>query len=278
MPVLLEERKEQRQEREIELRNARFEIATSRRQRQQMVIALAILVIAIVLLMVKDWQVVSSWFSSPQPQTQSEALEHSVVATTPPASQAKTENRSTKQAPAPAPPPESVAPVVMTNRAALPPLEIEVVAGNHRRSIKPSGSSSLKVDMQEGDVPAPAPAPVQSAAVESSPQTPSTNNTVVNASESVHMSQDTVQAVSRPVQPSYPLLAKQMKVQGSVVLQALIGKAGAIEDLQVLSGPAILSSAAMEAVRQWRFRPYYVNGETVETQAKITVNFTISTY
>ena len=83
--------------------------------------------------------------------------------------------------------------------------------------------------------------------------------------------------MARPVEPDYPLLAKQMKVQGSVVLQALIGKAGTIEDLRVLSGPAILSSAAMEAVKQWRFRPYYVSGEPVETQARITVNFTIST-
>jgi protein TonB len=68
-----------------------------------------------------------------------------------------------------------------------------------------------------------------------------------------------------------------MKVQGSVVLQALIGRDGNIEDLHVVSGPAILSSAAMQAVKQWRFRPYYLSGEPVETQARITVNFTIST-
>ena len=73
------------------------------------------------------------------------------------------------------------------------------------------------------------------------------------------------------------MLAKQMKVQGSVVLQALIGRTGNIEDLRVLSGPSILSAAAMQAVKQWRFRPYYLSGEPVETQARITVNFTIST-
>ena len=74
------------------------------------------------------------------------------------------------------------------------------------------------------------------------------------------------------------MLAKQMKVQGSVVLQALIGREGSIQDLRVLSGPAILSNAAMDAVRQWRFRPYYQQGQPIETEARITVNFTISTY
>jgi len=67
-------------------------------------------------------------------------------------------------------------------------------------------------------------------------------------------------------------------VQGSVVLQALIGKEGTIQDLQVLSGPQILSSAAREAVMQWRFKPYLQSGQAIETEAKITVNFTISTY
>jgi protein TonB len=74
------------------------------------------------------------------------------------------------------------------------------------------------------------------------------------------------------------MLAKQMKVQGSVILQALIGKEGTIQDLRVLSGPPILSNAAIDAVRQWRFRPYFQSGQAIETEARITVNFTISTY
>jgi protein TonB len=66
-----------------------------------------------------------------------------------------------------------------------------------------------------------------------------------------------------------------MKVQGAVLLKALIGADGYIRDLQVLSGPAILASAAREAARQWQFKPYLQNGQPVETQANITVNFTI---
>jgi len=84
--------------------------------------------------------------------------------------------------------------------------------------------------------------------------------------------------VSRSVQPNYPVLAKQMKVQGAVVLQAMIDKGGNIEDLRVVSGPAILATAAQQAVKQWHFKPYYQQGQAVETEARITVNFTISTY
>ena len=68
-----------------------------------------------------------------------------------------------------------------------------------------------------------------------------------------------------------------MKVQGVVSLQALISREGTIQELQILSGPAILAAAAREAVKQWHFKPYLLNGTPVETQARITVNFTIST-
>jgi protein TonB len=62
-----------------------------------------------------------------------------------------------------------------------------------------------------------------------------------------------------------------------VILEALIGKNGNIQNLRVLSGPAILSDAARDAVKQWHFKPYLMAGQPVETQARITVNFTIST-
>jgi protein TonB len=98
-----------------------------------------------------------------------------------------------------------------------------------------------------------------------------------NAGERVQMSADTAEVVSRPVKPGYPLLARQMKVQGSVILQALIGRDGLIQGLHLVSGPPILASAAEEAVKQWHFKPHYQGADAVETQARITVNFTIST-
>ena len=126
----------------------------------------------------------------------------------------------------------------------------------------------MSVDLQPG-TPA---SPTQAASGEK----PSASG-VVAATGRVRLSPNAAGIVSRSVEPDYPLLAKQMKVEGAVVLNALIGRDGNIQKLQVLSGPAILSAAAREAVQQWRFRPYLQSGEAVETESRITVNFTIWT-
>jgi protein TonB len=78
------------------------------------------------------------------------------------------------------------------------------------------------------------------------------------------------------VQPSYPPLARQARIQGSVVLQAVISKEGAIENLRLVSGHPMLAPAAIDAVKQWRYKPYILNGEPVEVETQITVNFTLS--
>jgi len=75
------------------------------------------------------------------------------------------------------------------------------------------------------------------------------------------------------VEPQYPQMAKIAHVQGDVVLQALISKNGSIENLRAVSGHPILIQAAMEAVRQWRYRPYMLNTEPVEVETTITVKF-----
>ena len=75
------------------------------------------------------------------------------------------------------------------------------------------------------------------------------------------------------VPPVYPPLAKQLKVEGPVQLQASIGKDGSVTSLKLLSGDAMLTRSAMEAVRQWKYKPYSVNGEPVEMQTQVTVNF-----
>lgn len=77
------------------------------------------------------------------------------------------------------------------------------------------------------------------------------------------------------VQPEYPYAAKMAHVQGQVVLAAIISKAGTIEDLRVLSGHPMLVAAAIRAVSQWRYRPYILNGEPVEVETQIMVNFTL---
>jgi protein TonB len=78
------------------------------------------------------------------------------------------------------------------------------------------------------------------------------------------------------VEPSYPSIAKQARIQGSVLLRATIGKDGSIENLRLLSGHPMLAQAAFEAVRQWRYRPYFLNGEPVEVETQVTVKFVLS--
>ena len=80
----------------------------------------------------------------------------------------------------------------------------------------------------------------------------------------------------RKVQPNYPPLAKQARIQGQVVLQAEISKDGTIQNLQLISGHAMLAPAAIEAVKQWRYKPYLLNGEPVAVETQVVVNFSLS--
>ncbi len=79
----------------------------------------------------------------------------------------------------------------------------------------------------------------------------------------------------RKVSPTYPPLARQARIQGTVVLQAQISKSGDIENLQLVSGHPILAPAAIEAVKQWKYKPYLLNGEPVEVETTVQVNFTL---
>jgi TonB family protein len=158
---------------------------------------------------------------------------------------------------------------ITTTRTILPPLEIEVIAGDGHHKLR-TRSNSVQLDLARGSAPAGA---TPSVPVDPGPVPASV---ISKAAERVQVSSDVASMVTHAVPPAYPILARQMKVQGSVILQAVIGRDGLIEDLQILSGPPILAGAATEAVRQWHFKPHYVGAEPVETDAKITVNFTIS--
>jgi periplasmic protein TonB len=80
----------------------------------------------------------------------------------------------------------------------------------------------------------------------------------------------------RKIFPTYPPLARSARIQGTVILQAVIGKSGVIENLRLVSGHPMLVPAAIEAVRQWRYRPYVLNGEPVAVETQITVNFSLA--
>jgi len=78
------------------------------------------------------------------------------------------------------------------------------------------------------------------------------------------------------VPPQYPPEAGRARIEGTVVLMALIGRDGIVQDVRVESGLPILAQAAIDAVRQWRYKPYMIDGEPVEVDSRITINFTLS--
>ncbi|PYV38369.1 MAG: energy transducer TonB, partial [Acidobacteria bacterium] len=79
----------------------------------------------------------------------------------------------------------------------------------------------------------------------------------------------------RQVRPQYPPLAKQARIQGAVVLEAVISKQGTIVNLKVISGHPWLILAALDAVRHWKYKPTLLNDEPVEVVTNITVNFSL---
>ena len=93
----------------------------------------------------------------------------------------------------------------------------------------------------------------------------------------IRVSQGVTQGmVVKKVEPAYPKIALAARVTGAVLLKAVIGKDGDIRELQVVSGHPMLVPAAIEAVKQWRYRPYLLNGEPVEVETNITVTFQIA--
>ena len=246
-------------------------LENDQRQRRRMVVALVLLLVALSLVLMKDRDF---WFPTSEvadneavedsaPETPSDA--GSAAATVAPTPAAPVIAKKHQHAPPariqPPAPVQPAGPMVSASRAVLPPLRVEVSSGDRVQPIRPS-NHSVAVDLHTG---------MQGVASGSE----TAQSAVMAAGDHIQMSTDTRQAVARPVRLEYPLLAKQMKVQGAVLLNAQIGKDGGIQTLQVLSGPAILADAAREAVKQWRFKPYLVDGQAVETEAKVTVDFTI---
>jgi TonB family protein len=239
--------------------------AYENKDRSRMFLALVLLLVALAVVLVKDREF---WFGDAETpvadETSPEWVPSSVAQA--PVAPAATAKKPVAAAKSSAEPAAAGRAVIATSRTVIPPLEVEVVAGDTHGTV-PLGSNPVKVEMPPDSRSGAA----GSTAAERGPATV--------AAERVPMSLDKTQAKTQarpqPLDSSYPLLGRQMKVQGSVLLQALIGADGVIRDLRVLSGPAILASAAREAARRWQFKPYLQNGQPVETQANITVNFTI---
>ena len=240
--------------------------------RRRLSLALVLLLVALVVVVAKDRDY---WFGETETavanETSQEWVPNRVVqprtAPTAPAPKAKKTVVAAKSSPEPV---IAAPPAVAITRAVLPPLEIEVVAGNAHKTVHLS-SNTVKVET----APESGTGVEASTSMEQGPATSAAERVPMPSNETQAQATNKAQARPQPIEASYPLLGRQMKVQGSVLLEALIGADGIIRDLRVLSGPAILASAAREAARRWQFKPYLQNGRPVETQAHITVNFTI---
>lgn len=82
-------------------------------------------------------------------------------------------------------------------------------------------------------------------------------------------------AVLTHVHPIYPEAAKKAKIQGPVVLHAVVGKDGSVQNLTVVSGPPELQPSTLDAVRQWTYKPFLLNGDPVEVETTVTVTYSL---
>jgi protein TonB len=128
----------------------------------------------------------------------------------------------------------------------------------------PAGRGLLPIDLPHPVPPPPKPAAEKKAAT-------ATVSAPVAISRGVQAAK-----LIRQVNPPYPPLAKQARISGTVRLTAIIGRDGAIERLQLISGHPLLAPAALEAVKQWVYRPTLLNEVPVEVITQIDVNFTLS--
>jgi TonB family protein len=231
---------------------------TESKQSGRLVLALGLLVVALIAVVARDHQF---WFggddtildadnSTAQTTSQPTATTTSVrPAKIAPVAKKAVKATKTSAAPSFVASTDANAGAVTTTRTTLPPMDVEVIAGDKHSTVRP-GSNSTHVELTK-------------------PSTTTGTFTAPTTSAAEREPMSTGSAAT------YPLLAQHMNVEGSVVLQALISAEGTIQNLHVVSGPAILSAAAQQAVREWKFKPVMQNGQPVETQAKITVNFAI---
>lgn len=229
------------------------------RQPRRLMLALSLLLVALVALLIKDR---TFWFGSEETSIESDLPESTgtqsatKAAATKSASTRKQIHKAGAQAElakSNAQPAE--APGLTVTRTVLPPLDVEVVAGDKHKRVHP-GTNQTHVEI---------------------PNTPSAIAPATNAAERepIQSQAEAAPQANYSAKGTYPLLSQHTNVQGSVILQAVISAEGSVQSLRVLSGPAILSAAAQQAVREWRFKPVVQNGQAVETKARITVNFSI---
>ena len=197
---------------------------------------------------------VSTAFSSSTTVSQSAAQPEPVASTASPI--------KPKPAPAAVPPAPMPTPAPVTTAALVPQTRSPMV------TTEPAvGTPSVE------SKPAPAVAAMNAAPASISTQTLSAPGEPMR----VHVSAATLdEYITRKVPPMYPLIAKTARVEGMVVLNIVINKKGELADVKVVSGPAMLARGALDAVRQWRFKPYIVDGNAIEIESQVAMSFRLA--
>jgi TonB family protein len=233
------------------------------KHRLQQFFALALLVTALVLVVMKNRQF---WLDAlTSQQTSNQTLANGLSKTVPAVNSARSRKIAAKQAELSRADASSAA-LPNAHEMVLPPLQVDVTYASGLRKTIIARNSAVHIDLRQSPT-----------SFSNGPGATTGIETRANTSgPQVRFSGGSVEILGRPKEPIYPLTAQEANVQGSVVLQASIGEDGNVQALQVLSGPSMLTSAAMEAVKQWHFKPHYEAGKAVSTETRITVNFTIS--
>jgi TonB family protein len=153
-----------------------------------------------------------------------------------------------------------------SHETVLSPLRVDVTYSSGEHQTLVASNSAIQIDPQQNSQPSSV-MPAGATGI----------GTGASGGVRVRFSGHTLEILGRPAEPVYPLMAQEANVQGSVVLQARIREDGTVDTLEVISGPAMLTAAALEAVKQWHFKPHHEAGKAVPAETRITVNFSIST-
>ena len=236
------------------------------RHRLQLLFALALLLTALILVVVRNRQFWLDALSLGELtyQTTSDTISKSAPHVNP----APSRKTGSRQAPSSTVEPQGNV-SSEPQETLLSPLQVDVTYSSGQRQTIVASNSAIHLDLKQN--------PQMLSALPSGSTVIGTEAHASGSGAQVRFSSGAVEILGRPKEPVYPSPAQQAHVQGSVVLQASIGEDGVVQALQVISGPAMLTTAALEAVKQWHFRPHYEAGKAVPTEALITVNFSIST-
>ncbi|MGH9503476.1 MAG: energy transducer TonB [Terriglobales bacterium] len=238
------------------------------KRRLQLLFALALLLVALALVVLKNREFWSDALGLQETSEQTTAAMNTKVE--PHVGRSRSRKAGAKQILTSDAGRDSVIPTEL-QETKLSPLQVDVTYSSGQHKTLVARNSAVHVDMQQSS---------QSFLITPASAAPPSTGVEANERSSgakVRFTDQSMEILGHPAEPVYPLQAQQEKVQGSVLLLAQIGEDGNVKSLNVVSGPAILTAAALEAVKQWHFKPHYQDGHPVPAETRIMVNFTIST-